>query len=153
MVAVRRIKSELRQILANPNETWTAEPRGDEDLFEWVCTIKGPKGSSYEGGVFYIDMLIPQSYPFHPPKVRFVTPIYHPCINNYGAICFDILDHNWSPAITIAKLLAQLSHLLAYPGLYYDHIFLEASKMYKENESLFYRTCREWVQKYAIEHQ
>ena len=151
-MAVKRLKKELSNILANEDERWTAEPRGDEDLFKWVCTIKGPKGSFYEGGVFYLDMVIPPTYPFRPPRVRFLTPIYHPCINENGSICLDMLDHSWSPAITIIKLFDCLSHLLAHPD-FHDPIFPRVSDMYYKDESLFYKTCKEWIQKYAIEPQ
>lgn len=30
-------------------------------------------------------------YPFEPPKIRFLTPIYHPNIDNSGRICHDAL--------------------------------------------------------------
>ena len=155
MGAVKRLKRELNMILANTDEMWTAEPRGDEDLFNWVCTIKGPKGSFYEGGVFYLDMVIPQNYPFRPPIVKFLTKIYHPDVNESGSICshcFDILGDNWSPAITIIKIFDRISHLLAHPD-FSNPIFPQVSAMYNKDKSLFYKTCREWIQKYAIEPQ
>lgn len=51
-------------------------------------TFQGPTGTVYEGGVFKVDILIPQQYPFEPPKMRLVTKIWHPNISSQtGAIC------------------------------------------------------------------
>ena len=84
--------------------------------FKWVSTIAGPKGSPYEGGVFYLDIQFPSDYPFKPPKVTFSTRIYHCNITSQGAICLDILKDNWSPALSVSKVLLSVSSLLTDPN-------------------------------------
>jgi hypothetical protein len=59
--------------------------------------------SPYSSGVFFLSIAFPTDYPFKPPKVNFITRIYHPNINANGSICLDILRDQWSPALTISK--------------------------------------------------
>ena len=53
--------------------------------------VTGPEDSPYEGGVFELMLSLPTRYPFEPPKLRFITPIYHPNIDSTGRICLDLL--------------------------------------------------------------
>ena len=53
--------------------------------------ITGPENSPYESGIFELDLSITDRYPFEPPKLRFITPIYHPNIDSTGRICLDLL--------------------------------------------------------------
>ena len=89
----------------------SAGPKGD-NLYEWVSTILGPPGSPYEGGCFFLDIHFTPEYPFKPPKVTFKTRIYHCNVNSQGVICLDILKDNWSPALTISKVLLSICSLL-----------------------------------------
>ena len=48
--------------------------------------IKGPEGTVYDGGVFEIDIVIPQPYPFEPPKMKFLTKIWHPNVSSQTGV-------------------------------------------------------------------
>ena len=57
----------------------------------FFVTIAGPRGTAYEGGVFKLEMYLPEEYPMVPPKVHFLTRVYHPNVDRVGRICLDIL--------------------------------------------------------------
>ncbi|TRY99016.1 hypothetical protein DNTS_024568 [Danionella cerebrum] len=109
--SAKRIQKELADIMLDPPPNCSAGPKGD-NIYEWRSTILGPPGSVYEGGVFFLDIAFTPDYPFKPPKVTFRTRIYHCNINSQGVICLDILKDNWSPALTISKVLLSICSLL-----------------------------------------
>ena len=123
-------------------------PVGD-DLFHWQATIMGPEESPYNGGVFFLDIHFPADYPFKPPKVSFTTRIYHCNINSNGGICLDILKDQWSPALTISKVLLSVCSLLTDPNPD-DPLVPEIAQLLKNNVTQHNATAREWTSKYAM---
>lgn len=82
-----RIRKELAECAKDSNSGVTATPKGDS-LAHLEGTILGPQGTPFEGGTFQINIDIPSGYPFEPPKMKFVTKIWHPNISSQtGAIC------------------------------------------------------------------
>jgi len=55
-----------------------AGPVSEDDLFVWEALIQGPEGTPFEGGVFPAELRFPKDYPLAPPKMKFVTEMWHP---------------------------------------------------------------------------
>ncbi len=108
----------------------------------------GPIDSPYQSGVFFLSVSFPQNYPFKPPKIKFLTKVYHPNVNANGNICLDILKENWSPALTISKVLLSICSLLCDPNPD-DPLVIEIAQQYKNNYPEFELTAGEWTRKYA----
>jgi len=45
--------------------------------------------------VFTLKITITDDYPNKPPSIEFITPIFHPNVQN-GKICLDLLDNESS---------------------------------------------------------
>ena len=144
----RRLQNELSE-MQRPPENCSAGPVDDSRIDRWQGTIIGPKGTVYEGGLFFLDIQFPSNYPFKPPQIKFVTRVFHPNINKNGDICLDILKDQWSPALSISKVLLSICSLLTDPNPN-DPLDADVAKMYKDNRLQYEKTAREFTQKYAV---
>ena len=142
-MSLNRINKELIEFKIDPPSNCSAGPVND-DLYKWEATIIGPEKTPYESGVFKLEILFPNNYPFKPPKIKFITRIFHPNINRYGNICLDILDKQWSPALTINKVLLSISSLLSDPNAD-DPLDVRAAQLYNENREEFNQIARTYT--------
>ncbi|KAJ3751698.1 ubiquitin-conjugating enzyme/RWD-like protein [Lentinula raphanica] len=147
-MTLKRIHREVADLKKEDLGAMTLAP-SDDNLFLWKGQIPGPSGSVYEGGVFDLEVTLASDYPFTAPRVVFKTRIYHMNISERGDICIDILKHNWSPALSLFKVLLSLSSLLTDPNPR-DPLVGVIANQYTVNRQLHDSTARQWTQLYAM---
>lgn len=108
--------SDLKQMRTEPPEGVSAAPLSDSNIFVWGATIFGPSDTPWEGGVYSLRLTFNDMYPEKPPKVRFITEMFHPNIYNDGTICLDIINERWSPIYSVASILTSIQSLLTDPN-------------------------------------
>lgn len=146
-MALKRLTKELKEIETNPPPYCFANIVND-DIFHWEGTIIGPPDTPYENGLFKLNIYFPPDYPFKPPKVSFTTKIFHPNINSVGSICLDILKTQWSPSLTLNKLLLSICSLITDPNPD-DPLVPEIATLFKTNRELYNQKAKEWTETWA----
>ena len=128
----------------------SATPYAD-NLRYFAVAIEGPGDSPYEKGVFQLELFLPADYPMAPPKVRFLTKIYHPNVDKLGRICLDILKDKWSPALQIRTVLLSIQALLSAPNPD-DPLDNTVAEVWKKNEAEALRRAREFTESFAMKN-
>ncbi|KAF8996030.1 ubiquitin-conjugating enzyme/RWD-like protein [Cyathus striatus] len=146
-MTVKRIHREISDLQKEDLGSMTLAPVED-NLYLWKGTIPGPEGSVYEGGVFNVEINLAPDYPFSAPRAVFKTRIYHMNISDQGNICIDILKSNWSPALSLFKVMLSLSSLLTDPNPK-DPLVPAIATQYTRNRRLHDSTARQWTEMYA----
>lgn len=161
-----RLRTEIKAMRNDPLDGIEAMPL-DAICCHWQATIQGPAGSPYEGGLFFLYIQVPRTYPLDPPIVRFITKIFHPNVSRHGDIGIDSIHHNWSLALTISKLLISIQSLLTDPfcdvrlfknSITYCLFFFvyqvcmepEIGKLYLKNRDAFEDQAKMWTVYYAM---
>jgi len=150
-IAQQRIQREFREVIKSEEVAASGVQLElvNDDLTELSGTIKGPPDTPYEGGTYKLEIKIPDTYPFNPPRVRFITKIWHPNISSVtGAICLDILKDQWAAAMTLRTVLLSLQALLAAPEPD-DPQDAVVARQYQDNYPTFRLTAQHWASAYA----
>ncbi len=146
--AGRRLLKDLKKIEKesaegqNPGITATPE---EDSLFRWNAVIFGPDETEWEGGVFRLSLEFTEEYPNKPPKVKFLTKMFHPNIYNDGSICLDILQSMWSPVYDISSILTSIQSLLCDPNPL-SPANNEAAELFSKNHKEYVHRVKEIVE-------
>ncbi|KAF7283477.1 ubiquitin-conjugating enzyme E2 N-like [Rhynchophorus ferrugineus] len=147
--STRRILVETKNLSKDPPPGISATP--DENNCRYFHVVMaGPNGSPYEGGLFKLELFLPENYPLCPPNVRFLTKIYHPNIDKLGRICLDILKDQWSPALQVRTVLLSIQALLSSPNPD-DPLANDVANMWKTREQEAVLKAKEWTRLFAME--
>ena len=98
---LKRLEKELNFIKNEKDANISANIVSD-NMYHWHATIGGPMKTAYEGGIFELDIHIPNEFPHKPPKIQFITKVYHPNINE-SLHCNDVFP--WLQKLYCAQQL------------------------------------------------
>ena len=112
----KRLQSELMSLMMTKDAGISAFPDGD-NIFHWTGSIVGGEGTVYEGLQYKLALKFPTGYPYEAPQVTFLTPCFHPNVDQYGNICLDILKEKWSAVYNVRTILLSIMSLLGDPNL------------------------------------
>ncbi|CAH8605424.1 unnamed protein product [Dicrocoelium dendriticum] len=144
----RRIVHEIKNLCTDPPFGIRVLALDTETYSHCLAGIEGPPQSPYQGGLFHVHILVPDSYPIRPPVIRFLTRILHPNISFHGDVGMDCIQHNWSLALTLEKLLISVQSLLTDP---YTTVCMEPviGALYTQDRTRFEELAKLWTWKFA----
>jgi ubiquitin-conjugating enzyme E2 D len=149
------LKCIRKQVLAveqgNPTTNFSMTLMNDDDPYHYQATMFGPTDSPFEGGIYRLDMQFNDQYPLKPPKVTFITKIFHPNIGVDGKICIDILYNQWCPALSIESVLLSIQSIFTSPHVNNSlPVNNEAANLYTQGRAKYDPYVRLYTKKYAV---
>jgi len=122
----------------------------EDSLSAFFVTLKGPKDSLYEGGIWKLRVELPPNYPYKSPSVGFVTKIFHPNVDEAsGSVCLDVINQTWSPMFDLLNIFEVfLPQLLLYPNAA-DPLNGEAASLYLKDPDQFKERVKVHIKQHA----
>ncbi|KAI9006143.1 ubiquitin-conjugating enzyme/RWD-like protein [Gaertneriomyces semiglobifer] len=152
------LRRQLKELTKHPVEGFSAG-LADDNIYEWDVMIVGPEGTLYEGGFFKARLSFPTSYPQMPPKMKFISDIWHPNVYDNGEVCISILhapgedkygyekaEERWLPIHTVETIVLSVISMLSSPN---DEspANIEAAKQWREDSKGFKRRVQRSVRR------
>ncbi|XP_037608887.1 ubiquitin-conjugating enzyme E2G 1b [Sebastes umbrosus] len=123
------LRKQLGELNKNPVQGFSAGLVDDDDIYQWEVVVIGPQDTIFEGGFFKATLTFPRDYPLRPPKMKFVTEIWHPNVAKNGDVCISILhepgedkygyekpEERWLPIHTVETIMISVISMLADPN-------------------------------------
>ena len=115
-IAVKRIHCDVRELNRNPSRQYSAAPLED-NLFEWHFTLRGPRGSDFQGGLYHGRILLPPQWPMKPPSIMFLNASGRFEVGK--KVCLSATSfhpEHWQPAWGIRTILEALVAFFPTPA-------------------------------------
>jgi len=150
-IAHQRLCREFKEVVTSSEATSSGVRLEivSDDLTKFRGEVRGPADTPYADGIYELTIEIPETYPFIPPKVKFVTRLWHPNVSSQtGTICLDILKDQWAASMTLRTVLLSIQALLNSPEPN-DPQDAVVAKQCISNPTMFRATAQFWAQTYA----
>merc|ERR1712184_80697 len=143
--ARRRLMRDFKFLQKDPPMGVQGAP-SDNNIMVWDAVIYGPADTPFEDGTFKLQIEFSEEYPNKPPKVKFLSKMFHPNVYNDGSICLDILQNRWSPTYDVSSILTSIQSLLDEPNPN-SPANAEAAQLFQENRREYERRVQDIVEK------
>lgn len=149
MSGSRRLQKEFSDLQSAGLKTFrNIELPMDGNLLQWQGLLM-PENAPYNKGAFRIQIDFPAEYPFKPPKITFLTKIYHPNVDDKGQVCLPIIhSDNWKPATKTEQVIGALIALVNEPEPEHP-LRAELAEEYTKDKKKFMKNAEEFTKKHA----
>lgn len=121
-MTTKRILAELKQFFDDSSINNIKIFPHETNMRHVDVLIIGNKDTPYECGFFWFKFIYPQSYPFEPPEMKFMTTDngtirFNPNLYKNGKVCLSLLNtwgQEWSSINTITNVLISIQSMVMH---------------------------------------
>ncbi|KAM0673407.1 NEDD8-conjugating protein ubc12 [Gurleya vavrai] len=136
-----RLKKELETLDLPPNSTLEQLKPLDPVFHTTFLFTTIIKEGIYKDKKYVFHINIFEDYPFKPPKIKCLTKIFHPNIEN-NCVCINIIREDWTSAFGLQIILFGLYRLF-FDFNNENSLNVEAGDLLEKDYDLFVRRVKE----------